>query len=131
MQLVPLARGLKDVVETPVRHPVHAPGDDGEPTFTRVGVGNHLMLGGDNMDLALARLVESRLTEPGTRLSAASLSQLVERCRAAKERLLGDDAPDSVNVTLLGAGSKLVGGYKLRTVPQRVEPEIQAQSCDA
>ena len=39
-----------------------APGGDGEPTFTRVGVGNHLMLGGDNMDLALARLVESRLT---------------------------------------------------------------------
>ena len=88
-----------------------APGGDGEPTFTRVGVGNHLMLGGDNMDLALARL-ESRLTEPGTRLSAASLSQLVERCRAAKERLLGDDAPESVNVTLLGAGSKLVGGAR-------------------
>ncbi|MET3821748.1 molecular chaperone DnaK (HSP70) [Burkholderia sp. PvR073] len=89
-----------------------APGDDGEPTFTRVGVGNHLMLGGDNMDLALARLVETRLTEPGTRLSAASLSQLVERCRAAKERLLGDDAPASVTVTLLGAGSKLVGGAR-------------------
>ncbi|WP_334042764.1 Hsp70 family protein [Burkholderia ambifaria] len=89
-----------------------APGDDGEPTFTRVGVGNHLMLGGDNMDLALARLVEPRLTEPGTRLSAASLSQLVERCRAAKERLLGDDAPASVTVTLLGAGSKLVGGAR-------------------
>ncbi|WP_175770979.1 Hsp70 family protein [Burkholderia ambifaria] len=89
-----------------------APGADGEPTFTRVGVGNHLMLGGDNMDLALARLVETRLTEPGTRLSAASLSQLVERCRAAKERLLGDDAPASVTVTLLGAGSKLVGGAR-------------------
>ncbi|WP_269506907.1 Hsp70 family protein [Burkholderia sp. IMCC1007] len=89
-----------------------APGDDGAPTFTRVGVGNHLMLGGDNMDLALARLVETRLTEPGTRLSAASLSQLVERCRAAKERLLGDDAPASVTVTLLGAGSKLVGGAR-------------------
>jgi len=89
-----------------------APGDDGEPTFTRVGVGNHLMLGGDNMDLALARLVEPRLTEPGTRLSAASLSQLVERCRVAKERLLGDDAPASVTVTLLGAGSKLVGGAR-------------------
>ncbi|WP_175923870.1 Hsp70 family protein [Burkholderia latens] len=89
-----------------------APGDDGEPAFTRVGVGDHLMLGGDNMDLALARLVESRLTEPGTRLSAASLSQLVERCRAAKERLLGDDAPASVTVTLLGAGSKLVGGAR-------------------
>ncbi|MGU7774437.1 Hsp70 family protein [Burkholderia sp. MR1-5-21] len=87
-------------------------GDDGEPALTRIGVGNHLMLGGDNMDLALARLVETRLTEPGARLSAASLSQLVERCRAAKERLLGDDAPDAVTVTLLGAGSRLVGGAR-------------------
>ncbi|RQQ04617.1 molecular chaperone DnaK [Burkholderia stagnalis] len=87
-------------------------GDDGEPALTRIGVGNHLMLGGDNMDLALARLVEPRLTEPGARLSAASLSQLVERCRAAKERLLGADAPDSVTVTLLGAGSRLIGGAR-------------------
>ncbi|MGU7784721.1 Hsp70 family protein [Burkholderia sp. PU8-34] len=87
-------------------------GADGEPALTRIGVGNHLMLGGDNMDLALARLVETRLTEPGARLSAASLSQLVERCRAAKERLLGDDAPDAVTVTLLGAGSRLVGGAR-------------------
>ncbi|PCE34305.1 Hsp70 family protein [Burkholderia ubonensis] len=87
-------------------------GDDGEPALTRIGVGNHLMLGGDNMDLALARLVETRLTEPGARLSAASLSQLVERCRAAKERLLGDDAPDAVTVTLLGAGSRLIGGAR-------------------
>ncbi|RQS67500.1 molecular chaperone DnaK [Burkholderia sp. Bp8963] len=87
-------------------------GDGGEPALTRIGVGNHLMLGGDNMDLALARLVEPRLTELGARLSAASLSQLVERCRAAKERLLGDDAPDAVTVTLLGAGSRLVGGAR-------------------
>ncbi|MDN7932450.1 Hsp70 family protein [Burkholderia metallica] len=101
-----------------------APGDDGEPTFTRVGVGNHLMLGGDNMDLALARRVETRLTEPGTRLSAASLSQLVERCRAAKERLLGDDAPESVNVTLLGAGSKLVGGARSAELTRREVEQI-------
>ncbi|WDD94026.1 hsp70 family protein [Burkholderia sp. FERM BP-3421] len=86
--------------------------DDGEPVLTRTGVGNHLMLGGDNMDLALARLVEPRLSEPGARLSAAQLSQLVERCRAAKERLLGDDAPEAVTLTLLGAGSRLVGGAR-------------------
>ncbi|AIO36230.1 hsp70 family protein [Burkholderia cenocepacia] len=101
-----------------------APGDDGEPTFTRVGVGNHLMLGGDNMDLALARLVEPRLTEPGARLSAASLSQLVERCRAAKERLLGDDAPASVTVTLLGAGSRLVGGARSAELTRREVEQI-------
>jgi molecular chaperone DnaK (HSP70) len=85
---------------------------DGEPQLTRIGVGNHLMLGGDNMDLALAHLAESRLSTPQTRLSAASLSQLVERCRAAKEQLLGADAPSSLSVTLLGAGSKVIGGAR-------------------
>ncbi|MFM0628648.1 Hsp70 family protein [Paraburkholderia xenovorans] len=94
---------------------------DGEPQLTRIGVGNHLMLGGDNMDLALAHLVEARL--PGasqagerTRLSAASLSQLVERCRHAKEQLLGQQAPDSTSITLLGAGSKLIGGARTAQV---------------
>ena len=86
--------------------------EDGEPQLTRIGVGNHLMLGGDNMDLALAHLVESRLAKEQTRLSAASLSQLVERCRAAKEQLLGEQAPDSVAITLLGAGARLVGGAR-------------------
>jgi hypothetical protein len=86
--------------------------EDGEPQLTRIGVGNHLMLGGDNMDLALAHLAETRLAAGDARLSAASLSQLVERCRVAKEQLLGDDAPDSVAITLLGAGSRLVGGAR-------------------
>jgi len=95
---------------------------DGEPQLTRIGVGNHLMLGGDNMDLALAHLVEARLAggsnRPGerARLSAASLSQLVERCRNAKEQLLGAQAPDSTSITLLGAGSKLIGGARTAQV---------------
>jgi hypothetical protein len=86
--------------------------ENGEPQLTRIGVGNHLMLGGDNMDLALAHLAESRLAGPDARLSAASLSQLVERCRVAKEQLLGDGAPDAVGVTLLGAGARLIGGAR-------------------
>ena len=88
---------------------------DGTPQLTRVGVGNHLMLGGDNMDLALARLVETRLVQgqpANARLSASSLSQLVERCRVAKEQLLAQDAPASVSITLLGAGSRVVGGAR-------------------
>ena len=90
------------------------------PTLTRIGVGNHLILGGDNMDLALAHLVESRLGAQDqqaapTRLSAARLAQLTERCRAAKEQLLAADAPEQVNVTLLGTGSRLIGAS--RTVP--------------
>jgi hypothetical protein len=83
-----------------------------EPKLTRIGVGDHLMLGGDNIDLALAHLAESRLGGDEKRLSAADLSQLIEQCRIAKERLLADDAPEQVNVTLLGGGSKLIGGSR-------------------
>jgi molecular chaperone DnaK (HSP70) len=81
--------------------------------ISRIGVGNHLILGGDNMDLALAHLVESRMggNEPA-RLSASRLSQLAERCRAAKELLLAADAPERTTVTLLGSGSKLIGGSR-------------------
>ena len=90
---------------------------DGEPTLTRIGVGNHLILGGDNMDLALAHLIEARMNEaagdaPRERLSAARLAQLTERCRAAKEQLLAPDAPELVTVTLLGSGSRLIGGSR-------------------
>ncbi|ATD62130.1 MAG: Hsp70 family protein [Janthinobacterium svalbardensis] len=89
--------------------------DDGEPQLTRSSVGNHLILGGDNMDLALAHLVETRMAagvEGGMKLSAARLSQLMERCRAAKELLLSSDAPDKASVTLLGAGSRLIGASR-------------------
>lgn len=88
------------------------PGDGGVPKLTRIGVGDHLMLGGDNMDLALAHVVEKRLNEGDARLSAARFSQLVQRCRVAKEQLLAADAPDHVTVTLLGAGARLVGGAR-------------------
>ena len=83
-----------------------------EPKLTRIGVGDHLMLGGDNIDLALAHLAESRLGNGEKRLSAADLSQLIEQCRIAKERLLAEDAPEQINVTLLGGGSKLIGSSR-------------------
>lgn len=83
-----------------------------EPKLTRIGVGDHLMLGGDNIDLALAHLAESRLGAADKRLSAADFSQLIEQCRIAKERLLAEDAPEQVNVTLLGGGSKLIGSSR-------------------
>ncbi|NML97194.1 hsp70 family protein [Paraburkholderia sp. RP-4-7] len=100
---------------------------DGEPELARIGVGNHLMLGGDNMDLALAHRVEARLSQAGserTRLSAASLSQLVERCRGAKEQLLGPHAPESASITLLGAGSKLIGGARTAQVTREEVEQI-------
>ncbi len=77
------------------------------PRITRIAVGDHLMLGGDNMDLALAKTAEQEL---GKNLGAARFTQLVQQCRQAKERLLAPDAPDEVRVTVLGAGSKLIGG---------------------
>lgn len=80
------------------------------PRLTRCAVGDHLMLGGDNMDLALARLLESRLVTDGSRLPAARFSALVQQCRVAKERLLDDAGPARVPVTVVGAGSRLVGG---------------------
>ncbi len=83
----------------------------GPPQLTRIGVGDHLMLGGDNMDLALAHQLERRLAGSAP-LPAAGLSQLVQRCRAAKELLLAEQAPESVSVTLLGGGSRLVGGAR-------------------
>ncbi len=80
----------------------------GEPELTRIAVGDHLMLGGDNIDLTLARLAESRLRGDGKKLSAAEFSQLLEQCRAAKERLLAADAPEHIKLTLLGGGSRLI-----------------------
>ena len=96
----------------------------GDPPFTveRVAVGHHLLLGGDNMDLALAHLCEGRLVEAPAKLDAARFGQLVSACRAAKERLLGEDAPDRARVTLLGHGARLVGGT-LSTEITREEAE--------
>jgi molecular chaperone DnaK (HSP70) len=91
---------------------------DGQPQLTRIGVGNHVMLGGDNMDLALAHVTEAKMAQmagtdqPRPHLSSSALSQLMERCRAAKEQLLAADAPDQAQVTLLGSGSRMIGGMR-------------------
>ena len=90
---------------------------DGAPKLTRTGVGDHLVLGGDNMDLALAHLVESRLGG-SERLSVGQLAQLTQRCRAAKELLWSPGAPASTTVTLLGSGSKLIGGARSAPLSQ-------------
>ena len=92
----------------------------GLPQLTRTGVGDHLVLGGDNMDLALARWIEPRLSgatadaagTAGAPLSAIQLAQLVQRCRSAKERLLAPDGPEETTVTLQGGGSRLIGGAR-------------------
>ena len=75
--------------------------------FTRTAVGKHLLLGGDNLDLTLAWLVEAKL---GAQLSIRQRSALRRQCAAAKERLLADPNLKSVEITVLGAGSSLIGG---------------------
>src|SRR5580692_7753414 len=75
--------------------------------FTRTAVGKHLLLGGDNLDLTLAWLVEAKL---GKTLSIRQRSGLRRQCSAAKERLLSDGNLKSVEITVLGGGSSLVGG---------------------
>jgi len=83
---------------------------EGALALTRVAVGDHILLGGDNMDLALARLAQQRLEKAGHRVDPMQLQALWLQCRAAKEHLFEDPALDLQPVTLLGRGSKLVGG---------------------
>lgn len=80
------------------------------PGFRRVAVGDHLMLGGDNIDLALAHLVERKLGGP--KLDGEQWSALRFACRAAKEKLLVDQRPrlDRWPVTIAGRGSRIIGG---------------------
>jgi hypothetical protein len=83
----------------------------GELALNRVAVGEHILLGGDNIDLALAGVVAQRLAEKGTRIDSRQHLQLWANCRAAKEKLLepGSKAKEQP-VTILGKGSGLVGG---------------------
>ena len=74
--------------------------------FTRTAVGKHLLLGGDNLDLTLAWLVETKL---GAQLSIRQRSALRRQCSAAKEKLLNDANLKSVEITVLGTGTALIG----------------------
>ncbi|OED93293.1 Hsp70 family protein [Vibrio breoganii] len=84
---------------------------DGELSLNRIGVGEHLMLGGDNIDLALAHISEQKLNNK-TPMKAQALSKLISQTRRVKENLLGVNAPEEGKVTLLGGGSRLIGGAR-------------------
>jgi molecular chaperone DnaK (HSP70) len=75
--------------------------------FTRTAVGRHLLLGGDNLDLTLAWLAETKL---GKQLSIRQRSALRRQCTAAKERLLTEAHLEKVKIQILGAGTSLIGG---------------------
>jgi len=109
------------------------------PRLTRIAVGDHLMLGGDNVDHALAHLLEGRLS-PNAPLGPARHLELVQRARQAKELLLGRTPPESARVSVLGSGSRLIGGTLVCDL-ERAEverqfvdgffPEVDAQSRPA
>ena len=84
--------------------------EDGELTLRRLAVGDHLLVGGDNMDLTLAHLASGRFAERGVEVDAWQSVALWHACRAAKERLLHGDGPERHPVTVLGRGSRLIGG---------------------
>ena len=94
--------------------------DGQEIVVNRLAVGRHLLLGGDNVDLALAYQAERALVAAPARLEPARFNQLILACREAKERLLSPAAPDSVAITIAGTGSALVGS----TLSTRLSREV-------
>jgi hypothetical protein len=93
---------------------------DGALDLVRVAVGDHILLGGDNMDLALAHAVRAKLAAQGTNLDPWQVQALTHGCRAAKEILLGDAKVEAAPVVVPSRGSKLIGGT-LRTELTRAE----------
>jgi molecular chaperone DnaK (HSP70) len=84
--------------------------EDGNLVLTRVAVGDHILLGGDNMDLALAHHAAQQFAAKGTKLDAGQMHMLWHSCRLAKETLFNDPKLASAPVTVLGRGSKVIGG---------------------
>jgi hypothetical protein len=83
---------------------------DGNLELHRVAVGEHILLGGDNMDLALAYAVAGKLSAQGSKLDAWQLRALTHACRSAKEALLGDPDLASVPLVIASRGARLIGG---------------------
>jgi hypothetical protein len=84
--------------------------ENGELTLKRVAVGDHILLGGDNMDLALAHVLRQRLEASGNRIDTWQLHGLWHQSRMAKEKLFESPKTRSHPITLLGKGTKLIGG---------------------
>jgi hypothetical protein len=93
---------------------------DGKLEPHRVAVGDHILLGGDNMDLALAHLVARKLAANGTQLDAWQMRALTYGCRGAKEHLLADAKATTWPIVVPSRGSKLIGG-SIRTELTRDE----------
>ena len=96
---------------------------DGELQLQRLAVGDHLLVGGDNMDLALAYHVAERFAAGGHQLDPWQSVSLWHACRTAKETMLASDGPATHTISVLGRGSKLIGG----TVSVEIDRDTVAQ----
>lgn len=96
--------------------------EEGNLELRRVAVGDHILLGGDNMDLTLAYAVRAKLAQNGTQLDNWQFRGLWHQCRKAKENLLSNPDLESEPVVILGRGSSLIGGT-IRTELTRHEVE--------
>ncbi len=93
---------------------------EGNLELHRVAVGDHILLGGDNMDLTLAHVIARKLAQGGTQLDAWQMRALTYACRSAKESLLSDPTLDELPIVVPSRGSKLIGGT-IRTELTRAE----------
>ncbi|TWT32323.1 Chaperone protein DnaK [Posidoniimonas corsicana] len=98
--------------------------EGGELELRRLAVGDHLLVGGDNMDLALAHRVAGLFGEQGVKLDAWQSVSLWHACRDAKEALLDSDGPETHRVSVLGRGSKVIGGTVSVDVPSDLASEL-------
>lgn len=98
--------------------------EEGGLALRRLAVGAHLLLGGDNLDLALAYVAKGKIEEQGHELDTWQLQSLVHSCRAAKEVLLGESPPDHVELAVRKRGSRLIGGTLTTTLTL-----LEVQTC--
>lgn len=96
--------------------------DNGNLTLQRQAVGTHLLLGGDNIDLALAMLAKDKLEQKGSMIDDWQIQSLVYSCRQGKEALFSANPSDCIDVTIMGRGSRLIGG-SLKTKITRKEAQ--------
>ena len=96
--------------------------EGGSLALARVAVGDHILLGGDNMDLTLAHMARQKLEAAGKEVDRMQMASLGFAARTAKEKLLGDDPPASAPIAVAGRGSQLLGSA-LRTELTQAEVE--------
>ncbi|MBN9416206.1 MAG: Hsp70 family protein [Candidatus Eremiobacteraeota bacterium] len=84
--------------------------EEGQLSLTRVAVGDHLLLGGDNMDLSLAATVQARLRAEGQKIDSWQFQVLTHLCRNAKEKMLATDPLELSPLTIPGRGAKMLLG---------------------